>query len=1289
MKHILLRKVKECILICCFLSILVFKSSQAAEPVNITEWEGSISSPDYPFTYPPNSSLTWIKSVSPGNRVKITIFDLQTTCDTDYLEIRDGDSMASPLIARYCGTPGFTQITSSGTHLLLHFASDDIIDASQRGFQLQHAGDCKVHTNQTSGIITPPNYPNNYPNYMDCLWTIQLHPAMQITLECDEIALEYKEGCIFDFIEILAGPSPDSPVMGRYCGVLNHSLTFERDGNMSIRFISDRDKEFHGFRCAYNIFKVRGFWTQWTSWTECSQTCRHGNQTRSRSCVNPLPDSGLELICGDVADTERRSCLMSNCTPVDGGYTSWSNWSACHVTCGTGVRNRSRNCTNPPPAFAGKNCSEIGEPWETTECVLATCPGETSSWSGSNHSSSTTLPSTTTPSSHSDVILPSSQASVALSINQFRVTTLSSNQSDPIVPSAGYSVTPSSSQFRVTLSLSHSHVTLSGQPPVTLSSSPTGVTLSSNQFGFTLSSIQFHGTLLPSQSRTTHSSSQYQGALSPSQFHGTPSSALPTPQEGVQNTDSVGGTTYMYSTLEGFQMLSSSFLSDRTIHRTNNTNSARKTSISTLVWHPTLSNFKTQSLPREDTVHASGKPGLTLVSYTSSITSGYSASLISRSILQLHQSVESSHTVYASNGNSFQDNIGLSLKTSASLQSSLSVSGDLPLSQMKLSSNLTNPTHEDSIVTDAPVNSAAISSLHQESIQKTQYTSLHSLAYMHNQTGPAGIAPHATDSTSSTSKASSLDSHHNGSSSWESGNYHIHSNSKSSIRNAYFSASVGDTSTNTLAFSSIPSWNKSIIATVGFVEKTIMISTNFSSLSRTSDYSTTLTAGSTLHGKHSIVLNPSNEINSLPTSFTTYATLMTIHSFTESHQQHVTSIYVQATTTRATSTCCGSSTMFASHDSVMHQTHGQSTHDSSKTLQTDSLATVKETYRAFIDPTLGQTSGQSLYDSFKTLQVHSPRTSQPTSSYSVSIDHTHGQSIHDSLKTLQTDSLRAVKGTYSASTDHTNGQSTHDTLKTIPTDSLKTAKGATTFSAPMNLGSLVVIDKSERASSSEEQLGSSTFQVRPSLSSLSPTLSPSSSVPSYPTDDPVTTPALQFPWHLVPFLVIIFVIAVVLITYYLHVPDIVETIILAIKEKRRQMKASKPDNASLDLTKGNFSTEGLKTSHFHSYQREVFYEEALNYAFFETEATKAIEFSVHLDDEKEQSSGSEESVEISCEMGEETAARKQENDTLRKMFDNSGTDNASKQNVEGNFRTAESRRNRIIYLHDSPASYEI
>lgn len=233
----------------------MFKSSAASDPVYITKWADFLSSPGYPDSYPANSSLTWIISVSQGNRVRIIISALQTTCDTDYLEIRDGDSMTSPLISRYCGDVGYTELTSSGTRVLIHFVSDDVIDESKRGFQLQHIGDCQVDTNQTSGVITSPNYPNDYPNFMECLWTIQLYPAMQITLECDEIALEYEKDCPFDYMEILAGPSPDSAVLGRYCGVLNYSLTFEREGNMSIRFVSDPDEEFGGFRCAYNVFK--------------------------------------------------------------------------------------------------------------------------------------------------------------------------------------------------------------------------------------------------------------------------------------------------------------------------------------------------------------------------------------------------------------------------------------------------------------------------------------------------------------------------------------------------------------------------------------------------------------------------------------------------------------------------------------------------------------------------------------------------------------------------------------------------------------------------------------------------------------------------------------------------------------------------------------------------------------------------------------------------------------------------------------------------------------------------
>ena len=121
------------------------------------------------------------------------------------------------------------------------------------------------------------------------------------------------------------------------------------------------------------------------------------------------------------------------------------------------------------------------------------------------------------------------------------------------------------------------------------------------------------------------------------------------------------------------------------------------------------------------------------------------------------------------------------------------------------------------------------------------------------------------------------------------------------------------------------------------------------------------------------------------------------------------------------------------------------------------------------------------------------------------------------------------------------------------------------------------------------------------------------------------------------------------------------------------MNASKADNQSPNLTKGNFSTEGFKTSLFHSYQREVLYEEGLNYSLFEMEATKAIEFSVRLDDEENQSSGSEESVEISCELEEETFDKKYGHDTLSEMFGPSSNDILRKRNTEENLSTVDTQ----------------
>ena len=69
-----------------------------------------------------------------------------------------------------------------------------------------------------------------------------------------------------------------------------------------------------------------------------------------------------------------------SCTPIgrDGGYTEWSDFSACSETCGKiGTKIRRRNCTNPVPGGYGQNCSFLGPDQEVTACNNGPCPGRT------------------------------------------------------------------------------------------------------------------------------------------------------------------------------------------------------------------------------------------------------------------------------------------------------------------------------------------------------------------------------------------------------------------------------------------------------------------------------------------------------------------------------------------------------------------------------------------------------------------------------------------------------------------------------------------------------------------------------------------------------------------------------------------------------------------------------------------------------------------------------------------------------------------------------------------------
>ncbi|KAF6211632.1 hypothetical protein GE061_012145 [Apolygus lucorum] len=184
---------------------------------------------------------------------------VSTFCTNGYIEIFENStdtSKAHKLGETYCGGKQPPAMTSSSNVLMIVLTTPTYSNFMARFiayYRIRNVDEgCSANFFSLNGAIQSPQYPKNYPNGHNCVWTITVPAGKQISLHFTDFELEGEAPCKSDFLEIRNGGGANSPLIGKYCGAIIGDEITSFGNQLYIRFFSDSAISFKGFSLTWD-----------------------------------------------------------------------------------------------------------------------------------------------------------------------------------------------------------------------------------------------------------------------------------------------------------------------------------------------------------------------------------------------------------------------------------------------------------------------------------------------------------------------------------------------------------------------------------------------------------------------------------------------------------------------------------------------------------------------------------------------------------------------------------------------------------------------------------------------------------------------------------------------------------------------------------------------------------------------------------------------------------------------------------------------------------------------------